>query len=185
MKLIQNTNIFLQENAFEDVVWKTAAILFQPQCVNFDVTGLACISANKNGISWKQHNFFLLTLQASSQPNKLTFDLRWVPSCISEQNLAGSTFLKLVLLWHIEAWTKRLTICRWHFVMHFSNVNYCILLKFHSSLFLGPNWQYVSIGSCNGLAPVGCQAITWTNVDQDDWCHMASPGHNELNHRWN
>ena len=29
----QNYNIFIQENAFENVVWKTAAILSRPQCV--------------------------------------------------------------------------------------------------------------------------------------------------------
>ena len=34
------------------------------------------------------------------------------------------------------------------------------------------NWQYVSIGSG--------KAITWINVEQDVWCHMPSPGHNEL-----
>ena len=30
----QNSNIFTQENAFENVVWKMAAILSRPQCVN-------------------------------------------------------------------------------------------------------------------------------------------------------
>ena len=30
---------------------------------------------------------------------------------------------------------------------------------------LGSNWQYVSIGSDNGLAPSRRQAIIWTNVD--------------------
>ena len=30
---------------------------------------------------------------------------------------------------------------------------------------LGPNWQYVSIGSDNGLAPKRRQAIVWTNAD--------------------
>ena len=34
----QNHNIFFQENAFESVVWKTAAILSRPQCVK----GLTC-----------------------------------------------------------------------------------------------------------------------------------------------
>ena len=29
-----NSNIFIHKNAFEDVVWKMAAILSQPQCVN-------------------------------------------------------------------------------------------------------------------------------------------------------
>ena len=30
----QNYNIFIQENAFESFIWKTAAILSRPQCVN-------------------------------------------------------------------------------------------------------------------------------------------------------
>ena len=30
----QNSYIFIQENAFENVVWKMAAILSRPQCVN-------------------------------------------------------------------------------------------------------------------------------------------------------
>ena len=29
-----NSDIFIQENATENVVWKMAAILFQPQCIN-------------------------------------------------------------------------------------------------------------------------------------------------------
>ena len=32
--LYQNLNIFIQENAFENVVWKMAAILSRPQCDN-------------------------------------------------------------------------------------------------------------------------------------------------------
>ena len=31
----RNSHIFIQENAFEYVVWKMAAILSQPQCINF------------------------------------------------------------------------------------------------------------------------------------------------------
>ena len=33
--LNRNLNIFIQENAFENVVWKMATILSRPQCVNF------------------------------------------------------------------------------------------------------------------------------------------------------
>ena len=33
--LNRNLKIFIQENAFENVVWKMAAILSRPQCVNF------------------------------------------------------------------------------------------------------------------------------------------------------
>ena len=32
--LNRNLNIFIQENAFENVVWKMAAMLSRPQCVN-------------------------------------------------------------------------------------------------------------------------------------------------------
>ena len=34
--LNQNLYIFIQENAFENVVWNMAAILSRPQCVNTD-----------------------------------------------------------------------------------------------------------------------------------------------------
>ena len=34
--LDRNSYTFIQENAFEDVVWKMAAILPRPQCVNDD-----------------------------------------------------------------------------------------------------------------------------------------------------
>ena len=30
-----NSNIFIQENAFDNVVWKMVAILSRPQCVNW------------------------------------------------------------------------------------------------------------------------------------------------------
>ena len=48
----------------------------------------------------------------------------------------------------------------------------------------GPYLWSVNIGSGNGLGPSGNkplpEAITWTNVDQVLWCHMASLRHNEL-----
>ena len=34
-------------------------------------------------------------------------------------------------------------------------------------------------GFSDGLAPMLCQAITWTSVDQDVWCHMMSLGHHD------
>ena len=33
VKLYRNSYIFIQENAFENVTWKMAAILSRPQCV--------------------------------------------------------------------------------------------------------------------------------------------------------
>ena len=40
----------------------------------------------------------------------------------------------------------------------------------------GSNWQWVSIGSGNGLSPVRCQAIPWTNADPIRWRIYAALG---------
>ena len=62
---------------------------------------------------------------------------------------------------------------------HFADIFKCIFLndsiriaikisqKFVS---VGSDWQEVSIGSGNGLAPNRQQAITWTNADPVHWC---------------
>ena len=44
----------------------------------------------------------------------------------------------------------------------------------------GSNWQYISIGLDNGLAPNRRQAIIWTNDGLIYWCIYASLGLNEL-----
>ena len=36
MLISQNLNIFIQENAIENVVWKMEAILSRPQCVKIE-----------------------------------------------------------------------------------------------------------------------------------------------------
>ena len=45
---------------------------------------------------------------------------------------------------------------------------------------LGSNWQYVIIGSDNGLAPNRRQAIIWTNEGPVYWRMYASLDHNLL-----
>ena len=40
-KFDRNSNIFIQEIAFENVVWKMSAILFRPKCVEWDNYGLS------------------------------------------------------------------------------------------------------------------------------------------------
>ena len=42
------------------------------------------------------------------------------------------------------------------------------------------NWQYVSIGSGNGLAPNRRQAIIWTNADLVPWRFYVALGGDEL-----
>ena len=55
--------------------------------------------------------------------------------------------------------------------------------NFSDVCFLGSSWQYVSIGSGNGLVLNRQQSITWSNIDSDLWHCVASVGHNELRHR--
>ena len=45
--LNQNLNIFIQENTFENVVWKLPAIFSQPQCVKQQLHSRVC-SSNGN-----------------------------------------------------------------------------------------------------------------------------------------
>ena len=42
------------------------------------------------------------------------------------------------------------------------------------------NWQFVSIDSGKDLATNRRKAITWTDVNDILWGHMASLGHNDL-----
>ena len=44
----QNLYIFIQENAFENVVWKMAVILSRPQCVNDDIKNNAWVTVNND-----------------------------------------------------------------------------------------------------------------------------------------
>ena len=77
----------------------------------------------------------------------------------------------------------------WHFV---DNIFKCCWIKclyfnyyysnFTEVCFQRSNWQHITLGSGNGLAPNRWQAITWTNRDPDTWCCVASLGHNELTH---
>ena len=46
--------------------------------------------------------------------------------------------------------------------------------------YLGSNWQYNSTCLGDDLAPINRQAITWTNVDQYFWGHIALLNHNEF-----
>ena len=69
---------------------------------------------------------------------------------------------------------KMASISKQHFWKHFleGKVRY-----FVQSLFIRV-WQWVSIGSSNGMVPNKWEA--WTNADQAAWCHMASLVHSEL-----
>ena len=42
------------------------------------------------------------------------------------------------------------------------------------------NWQQVSSGTGNGLAPNKQQAITWANENAVYWCRYVSPSLNKL-----
>ena len=71
---------------------------------------------------------------------------------------------------HNKAKKKWLLFGRQHFQMHFLEWK---LLNFEQDFTkicsLVSNWQYVSIGSDNGLASNRCQAIIWSNVCMLYW----------------
>ena len=78
--LNQNLYIFIQENGFENVVWKMAAILSRPQCVNtlwpeqnykhFGDDNFRCISLNEN--AWICQEYFIEMCSWGSLENKST-----------------------------------------------------------------------------------------------------------------
>ena len=51
-------------------------------------------------------------------------------------------------------------------------------------MFIGSNWQYVSIGSDDGLAPHRRQTIIWTNADPVQRRIYAALGVDELTTWW-
>ena len=70
---------------------------------------------------------------------------------------------------------------RRHFRMHFYEWKvFHFNSHFTEVCSSGSNWQKVSIGSGNGLAPVRRQAITWTNADPVHWRIYAALGGDEL-----
>ena len=65
--------------------------------------------------------------------------------------------------------------------MHFLKWNYFhFKLNFIEICSLGSNWQYVGIGSENGVAPSRRQVIIWTNVDPVHQRISAALGGDEL-----
>ena len=59
------------------------------------------------------------------------------------------------------------------------NIN-VFLIESPKNVFEDPVDKKSALVQVNGLAPIRCQAIAWTNVDQGLWCHMTSLGNNEL-----
>ena len=64
------------------------------------------------------------------------------------------------------------------YFLHWKNLE--LWLKFLWRSFLLTISQHPSDNKSTGLLPVGRQAITWNDVNQDWWCHMVSLGHTEL-----
>ena len=119
----KDSNIFIQENAFEFVVWKMAAIFSWPQCVNpigFSVSAFIILCT-----CWFlfSHNIYFPT-----------------SACLiyRQDNL-------------LTGYCSDLLNFKWNFIEIYSLVY---------------NWQYVRIGSGNGLVPDRQQAFAlfWTNV---------------------
>ena len=69
--------------------------------------------------------------------------------------------------YHLGAWTRWLSFCRWHFQMHFLDGKF---------LYFDLNF----IGLCSQRVQVMAWCRRGHYLDQNQWCHMASLGHSEL-----
>ena len=81
---------------------------------------------------------------------------------------------------HTETCTKWTAFSRRYFQMFYSQKIFVFDSTLSKICSLWFYWQYVTIGSSNGLAPNGRHAITWTNVNQGLCCHLTPLCHTEL-----
>ena len=80
--------------------------------------------------------------------------------------------------------TKWSPFRRRHVQMHFLEWKYFNFKQYFIEICsLGSNWQYVGIGSDNGLAPSRRQAIIWTNVDPVHRIYAAIGGEELIDHQ--
>ena len=135
--LNRNLYIFIQENAFENVVWKMAAILSRSQCVKvLSLPHSMLCTAQLGGP----------VLKASGRVQFSLFQLADKSIMITDQHPAGGTVSQLSQLAKLSPWltlsTKDITTSFWHYnkwfwflsnqimgLYHFSNrikLNLCI-----------------------------------------------------------
>ena len=101
-----------------------------------------------------------------------------------KQNMADyQYFLKLQFSWNPDTllqWTGHplpvvqemaFTLTHWGWDEMAAILLMTFWITLNENICIESNWQYVSIGSDNGLAPSRRKAIIWTNAW---WCHMAS-----------
>ena len=93
--------------------------------------------------------------------------VRYLLSCVSKINASP--------------WTKWLPFRRRYFQMHFREWKVLFFYQnFTEVCSLGSNWDLVSVGSGNGLAPKRRLVIIWTNADPVHWRIYAALGGYEL-----
>ena len=168
--LNRNSYIFIQENAFENVVCEMAAfclglgVLMDP-CDPFYPWLLHCSSAEEEFLkemgnyvtNWPEQR------KAKRKPYEISLDMILILSqLMSPVNCCSSVHTSL--LEHIGACTKWPTFCRWHFRMHFLQRNNRILIQFRLSLL---SWPNVKTGSRNDFAPLVTRC--WTDDDHIYW----------------
>ena len=151
--LKRNSCIFIQENAFENVVCEMASILSRPQCVKILKRPSSLHVRERYILRWeilctfwrKLTLFWWICSGDCSHSNQLLlFHKVFYLNCksahcpISLLVLTACTTTWLLLMcppslpWglfheHIEAWTKWPLCCRWYFQMHILECNVCDL----------------------------------------------------------
>ena len=106
--LIQNSYIFIQENAIESVVWKVAAILFRPQWVN-DAT-LATFNEGEGQTKDTKVNHYtdlIMTPMASQITSLTTVVYSIVDSGADQRKHQSSALLAFVWGIHRDRWIPR------------------------------------------------------------------------------
>ena len=127
----QNWYIFIQENPFEYVVWKMAAILSRLQCVNYisivvlpEITGIES-SCNNHLNSWGLSSttgvdnntlnpsqiYLIMKSYSVSSSHNIDFSWQILLKFCTEQ---GSMTAVLCAKFQKDAWTKKVVMDRWY-----------------------------------------------------------------------
>ena len=122
--------------------------------------------------------FIMTTASVAKVGNMITLSFQWKGKRLKLGKCCP------VILWHITLLTSNSVLTQrlrqWHSNKFYWKKTCAFLFKFTDVHSWWCIWQLVIIDSDNGLAHVRYQVITWTNVDQVVWCHMASLGYNNF-----
>ena len=143
----RNSYIFIQENAFEKVVWKMAAILSRSQCVNRNSGLLLFKMIECLNIPWSRFRAWIISMWQC-----------YLTHISIENNIQNKIISFTTILWHIfrlqhhilcpkAPWwrdnydSKRTNSCYNEFCVIF--INFQIIFFLQLSRIIRPHWQHI------------------------------------------